>query len=75
MVCQYVTKLYKQHTTVVTSVPIAVRDELGLKEGDNLLWEVDASTGFVQLCKVVRRGEINARDKRNSAKQDKGRRT
>lgn len=75
MIYQYVTKVYKQHQTIVTSIPKTVREELGIKRGDNLLWEVDMVTGFVQMCKVVPRGEIYGRDNRNSDRKDSGGRT
>lgn len=71
MIYQYVTKVYKQHQTVVTSVPMAVREKLGIEGGDNLLWEVDVDSGFVQMCKVVRGGGENVRDNRNSHREDK----
>lgn len=72
MIYQYVTKVYRQHSTMITSVPKAVREELGITDQDNLLWEVDPVSGFVQMCKVVRRGEINAKDSRNSGRKDRG---
>lgn len=75
MVQQYVTKVHRQHTTHVTSVPVAVREQLVLKAGDYLLWFVDPASPFVQLCKVVQPGVKNVRAKRNSDRKDKGGRT
>jgi len=72
MVNQYVTKIHRQHTSVVTSLPKAVREQLELTAGDNLFWEVDEASQFVQVCKVVRRGELNAANKRNSDRKDQG---
>ena len=72
MIFQYVTKLYKQHTTLVTSVPKGVIEELGLKRGDHLFWEIDMNTGYVQLCKVVRRDVVNERNQGNPDQEDQG---
>lgn len=56
MILKYVTKIYRQHTTLVTSIPFNVRAALELTSGDNLLWQVDENSDFVQISKVVPRG-------------------
>ena len=53
MFYQYVTKLQQQHSTMVSSVPAAVRAVLGMKAGDHIMWQVDEESDFVQVCKVV----------------------
>jgi len=57
MVNQFVTKLYKQRTSTVTSVPVAVKQQLKLKKGDYLVWQVENNSNFVQISKVVTGGE------------------
>ena len=70
MVFKYMTKVYKQHTTMVTSLPIAVRDRLRLTKGDYLFWQVDRNSDFVQISKVEPRGIVNGKTKGNSDRED-----
>lgn len=70
MIRQYVTKTYKQRTTVVTSVPKAVRQQLELTRGGHLLWEVDENSDFVQCSSVVPRGKNYERSGGNSDRKD-----
>lgn len=73
MVRQHVTKAYRQHGTTVTSVPLAVRVALDLKQGDYLMWQVDTASSFVQVCKVVPGGVENGGNSGNPDRKDKGR--
>ena len=75
MVYQYVTKAQRQHGTTVTSVPLAVKQALGLKQGDYLMWQVDIGSTFVQLSKVVTGGKNHGTDSRNTHREDQGGRT
>lgn len=70
MTKQCVTKLYRQHTTVVTGVPALVGEALELTVGDYLVWEVDKNSEFVQVSKVVAGGKVNVRNKGNSDRKD-----
>jgi hypothetical protein len=70
MVHQYVTRVHRQHSSMVTSVPLAVRERMQLTNGDHLMWQVDDSSDFVQMCKVVARGDKNHGAKGNIDKQD-----
>lgn len=72
MIKQSVTKLYRQHTTVVTGVPALVGKQLDLDVGDYLVWEVDSESDFVQVSKVVVRGKDDARKKRNPNRKNQG---
>lgn len=72
MATQYVTKVYGQRTSLVTSIPIGVRARLGLKKGGHLVWQVDEESNFVQILKVVARGNEHDRGKRDSDQKDKG---
>lgn len=70
MIKEYVTKAYRQRTSMVTSVPIDVRIKLGLTIGDHIVWQVDESCNFVQLSKVVAGGNKDAGNNRDSAFKD-----
>lgn len=72
---QHITKLYHQHTTVVSSIPAAVRAVLDLKIGDHVMWQVDDKSNFVQVCKVVPGGSSHGRSKGNPDRKDSGGRT
>lgn len=73
MVRQYVTKIHRQHTTAVTSIPKPVQTALELTSGDYLVWQVDKSSAFVQLSKVVAGGKNHGRGKKHSGRKNKGR--
>lgn len=72
---QSVTKLYRQHTTVVTRVPTLVAKQLELNVGDFLVWQIDSESAFVQVSKVVAGGAHEARNKRNPTRKNRRRRT
>jgi len=67
---EHVTKAYGQRTSVVTSIPYEVRLRLELTTGDYLVWQVDDSSDFVQISKVVARGNKNDGAKGNIGQQD-----
>jgi len=69
---QYVTKLHKQHSSIVSSIPKAMAEELELKAGNHLMWTVDTLSDDVQVCKVRSRTESDGSDKRNQHRKDKG---
>lgn len=69
---QYVTKPYRQRTSIVTSVPIEVRVRLELLHGDHLIWQVDNSSKFVQISKVVPGGNSHGIGSRSSDRKDSG---
>ena len=73
MVEQYVTRTHRQHTTVVTSIPKNVQHALKLTSGDHLVFQVDRSSVFVQISKLVVRGEKHDRAKKHTGRKDKGR--
>ena len=72
MFYQYVTKLQQQHSTMVSSVPAAVRAVLGMKAGDHIMWQVDEESDFVQVCKVVPGGKSHGGDSGDSDRKDSG---
>ena len=74
MVSQYVTKLHRQHTSVVTSVPRGVQRALELKSGEHLVWQVNEACQFVQVSKVVPGGQYRGKDNVGSGREDQGRR-
>jgi len=67
---EYVTKVYRQRTSMVTSVPVDVRIRLGLSIGDHIVWQVDDESDFVQISKVVARGNKNDGAKRDIGRKD-----
>ncbi|MBA7706734.1 hypothetical protein ES703_115591 [subsurface metagenome] len=71
---QYVTRIHRQHTTVVTSIPKGVQSALELTSGEYLVWQVDRRSLFVQVSKVVAGGKRHDRGKGDSDKKDRGRR-
>jgi len=75
MATNHVTKVYRQRSSLVTSLPIAVRVKLGLNRGDHIVWQVVDNCQFVQVSKVVAGGNSNDDGKGNSDQKDKGRRT
>ena len=72
MVNPCVTKVHRQHNSVVTTVPVKVRVRLGLNAGDYIVWQVDDASNFVQISKVVAGGIQNGRGKRNTNRPNKG---
>lgn len=70
MVNGCVTKVHRQHSSVVTTVPVEVRVRLGLSTGDYMLWQVDDVSNFVQISKVVAGGNKDVGDSRNPAGKD-----
>lgn len=68
----YVTKIHRQHNSMVTTVPIEVRIRLGLTNGDHLVWQVDSVSNFVQISKLVPGARVDVRDKGNSNRKDTG---
>lgn len=74
MVGQYVTRIHRQHSSVVTSVPKGVQQVLQLKSGDYLLWQVSEGSLFVQVCKVNPGGVGYAKDNERAGRENKGRR-
>jgi len=69
---QYITKVQKQHSTLVTSIPLAVRMKLELTKADHIVWQVDNLSEFVQISKVVSGGSSHDRSKGNSDRKDQG---
>lgn len=70
MLEQYITKVYRQHATAVTSVPVGVRVKLGLNVGDHIVWQVSENSPFVQLFKVRVTGKNYGGDSRNPDRKD-----
>jgi len=50
---QYITKAHRQHNSMVTTIPIAVRERLGLLNGDHIVWQVSEDCKFVQVFKAT----------------------
>lgn len=73
MVKQYVTKIHRQHTTVVTSIPKPVQKAFELTSADYLVWQVDSTSVLVKLRILVIRGNTHGRGKKHSDRKDKGR--
>ena len=73
MTKHYITKLHRQHTTVVTSIPRAVQRVLEIKTGDHLIFQVNESSRFVQISKVVVAGDKNAGNSGHRSREDSGR--
>lgn len=69
MVEQYVTKAHRQHTSVVTSIPKPVQQAMQLTSGDYLVFQVDKSSVFVQLSKLVARGDKHDRGTKHSDRE------
>lgn len=72
MVKPCVTKVHRQHNSVVTTVPVEVRVRLGLNAGDYIVWEVDDVSNFVQISKVVPGGSEDGGNKRNPDIKNQG---
>lgn len=72
MMYQYVTKLHKQHASIVSSIPVAMAEELGLKAGNYLMWTVDTQSDDVHVCKVRPRRKSDERARTDSDRKDKG---
>lgn len=67
-----ITKIHRQHNSLVTTVPVEVRVRLGLNAGDYLVWQVGEVSNFVQISKVVPGGNKNGGDKRPSTRKNQG---
>lgn len=72
---QYVTRIHKQHTTCVSSVPKGVQFGLKIKPGDYLVWVVDRRRKIVEVSKVFPGGKRHADSKRDSVRKGIGRGT
>ena len=70
MIKMYVTRAYRQRSTIVTSLPGNVRGRMGLRPGDYVLWQVDDDSHFVQLSKVGYGVSGNAKRRRNRDRKD-----
>ena len=71
----YVTKIYRQRSSLVTSIPMEVRNRIGLLNCDHLVWQVNEGSNFVQISKVVVGGTNNVGDSGTSDRKTKGRGT
>lgn len=72
MTREYVTRPYRQRTTVVTTIPRRVVERLKLERGDHVIWQVEKGSPFVQISKLYIRGSENGNDKRNSDRKYQG---
>lgn len=70
MVIQHVTKVHKQHSSMVTSVPIPVQVWLELTKESHIVWQVDTESNFVQVGRVVAGGKSHGRGSGNSDSKD-----
>lgn len=68
----YIAKLHKQHTSVVMTVPVAIRKKLGVSAGDFV--SLDDCSEFPNNNMVcMQKVELkDARDKRNPNRKDSG---
>lgn len=64
---QYITKVHKQHTSLMTSIPVHVQRQIELMKGDYLVWQVDENSDFVQICNFDARGNRYDRGDQDSS--------
>ena len=55
----HVTRIYKQHKSLTTTIPLCVRQALGVKITDWIIWSVDVRTNTVKIEKLVREDPKN----------------
>ena len=70
-----IAKLHRQHTSVVMTVPKLICKSLGLCAGDYVIIEQVDSSKVAMLQKFIPKDIRNARDKGNTNRKNKGRRT
>lgn len=70
-----IAKLHRQHSSIVMTVPKLVCKKLKLSAGDYVVLRDSADSRFIFLSKFKPEEIKNARDKRNSVRSNKGRRT
>lgn len=63
---QYVTRVHRQHSSIVTTIPIGVRRQLELTKGDHIVWVVSENSNFVQIYNLVTGDKNHVRDGKNS---------
>jgi len=68
-----ITRTQRQHSSVVTVIPIAVRHALGIKAGDFVVFTSHPRTGVVELHKFDPKEVSRGRDKTDSDRKAKGR--
>ena len=54
-----ITRAYKQHNSLTTTIPLCARHALCLKQADFIVWSVDVITKRVVVKKVRLDGEKN----------------
>jgi len=51
----HATRIYKQHRSLTTTIPLCVRQSLGLSITDWIVWSVDVKTNKVVIEKLTRK--------------------
>lgn len=69
---EVIKRVFRQHTSLVTVVPLAVRKLLGIKQGDYVFFTWSRGRKCVRFGKVeLRKGRSNG-DKRYTNRSDRG---
>ena len=67
-----IVKVYRQHNSLVMSIPVLVQRSLGICVGDHLLLDLDDADHECTMAKLDERDLRNAGTKRGKSKQDTG---
>lgn len=72
---QFTSKVFRQHSSLVITLPKGVCEQLGISKGDVVLFEVEQGEVAAVMGKIAMRGCEDDRDSRNSDREDQGGRT
>lgn len=65
-----IVKVYRQHNSLVISIPVLVQRALGICAGDHLLLDLDDKDHDCTMAKLNEKDLRNARTKRNKTRSD-----
>lgn len=71
-VFQFTSKVHRQHSSLVITLPKGICEQLKISKGDIVLFEVEQGEVACIMGKITLRGVDCDRDKRNSGRKHKG---
>ena len=69
---QFTSKVHRQHSSLVITVPKGLCEKLNISKGDIVLFEVEQGDVAAVMGKINLRGCENERNQRNSNRTDNG---
>jgi len=69
---QFTSKVHRQHSSLVVTLPKGICEKLQISSGDIVLFEVEEGDVHAIMGKILLRGSEDGRGKGNSHREDKG---